>query len=93
MSESEVERMADPLDHAAWLSDQTVNAGVTEIRRAAAPAQTKVLKVVDGVETWVWPITECVDCDDPIPEARLNHGYETCVFCAERRERRKNGFL
>lgn len=32
---------------------------------------------------------DCVDCEDPIPEARLAHGRVRCVACQTRLEQRR----
>lgn len=36
-----------------------------------------------------WPITECVDCGDDIPEGRLEMGKIRCVHCQEAKEKRE----
>jgi RNA polymerase-binding transcription factor DksA len=32
--------------------------------------------------------SHCLDCGEPIPEARQAHGFSTCVDCAELAERK-----
>lgn len=34
-----------------------------------------------------WPHTECIDCDEPIPEGRLALGKVRCIDCQEEKER------
>ena len=31
--------------------------------------------------------SHCLDCGEPIPEARQAHGFATCIDCAEAAER------
>lgn len=35
-----------------------------------------------------WPTPECVECDQPIGEARLKLGFVVCIECALIAERR-----
>lgn len=32
--------------------------------------------------------SHCLDCGEPIPEAKQAHGFSTCVDCAELAERK-----
>lgn len=54
-------------------------------REASAPQ-----RIPDGRGGWIeqkpdaagrYPIPECIDCDDPIPQGRLELGRVRCVEC------------
>lgn len=72
---------ADSLDRAAEWTAQMTDASVANLRLKASPEQ---VQRPDGS----WPHTECVDCDDEIPEGRLRLGKIRCVYCQARKERR-----
>jgi RNA polymerase-binding transcription factor DksA len=65
---------ADDLDRAAELTMQLQEAAIAESIRAAAPQQ---VQLQDGS----WPNPDCVDCEEPIPAARLALGRIRCVHC------------
>jgi len=81
MDDLESERLADIVDvgnHNAEVFRMQAEA----IQRAkAAPKQ---VKNQDGS----WPTTECIECDEPIGEGRLELGYDTCIDCARFNERK-----
>lgn len=69
------DRLIDPIDigsHNAEVERQRLEA---EHRHRAAPKQKRK---PDGS----WPITLCIECDEPIEEGRLNLGLVTCIECA-----------
>lgn len=72
---------ADDLDRAANLTQERADAAVADIRHLNRPQQ---VQNADGT----WPIVDCEDCGNEIPEGRLAMGKVRCVYCQERRERR-----
>lgn len=74
------EKCADELDRAAHITEMANQASVDAIRWAARPEQVQN-------EDGSWPVTECVECDEPIPVGRLAHGKIRCVPCQEFREK------
>jgi RNA polymerase-binding transcription factor DksA len=73
-------READDLDEAGKLTQQLNDAYVSNARDAARPQQ---VQNADGS----WPHPNCVECEDPIPQARLALGRIRCVCCQEDYER------
>jgi len=70
--------MADEIDFANDLIDVEVSRAINRMRQQSAQAS-------EGSKT-------CVECDDPIPEARRKMGFKLCVPCAEEFERQKHLF-
>lgn len=77
-------RYADVLDQASALSQTLVDNSVDVVRQRNKPEQ---VQNKDGT----WPITDCIDCEDHIPTARLNLGKVRCVECQTHLERATNG--
>ncbi len=80
------EHLADPLDKASRNEQLNVLFQEKLIRARAAPEQ---VQREDDSGNKYWPITECVDCGEDIPEGRLNLGKIRCIYCQEEKERRK----
>ena len=80
-----MERHTDPLDAGAELT-QRLNEDATAI--VCAEAAPKIVRNADGT----WPYTDCVECDEPIGEPRLDLGYNTCIECAKRLESKRKQF-
>ena len=78
------DRCADPIDHASGVETRARDIDVRIARSRAAPEQEPV-RDAEGAILY-WPITECVDCDDTIPEARLALARIRCVSCQEKKE-------
>lgn len=70
--------MADWTDHADEIINVLQGAAVTNARYAAIPRPPEEF---DG--------KHCVECSEPIPHVRLNHGLFLCVDCATFRERKE----
>lgn len=70
-------------DKASDAENVFASVAIAAQRAKAAPQQVPN-------EDGTYPITECVDCEDEIIEARLKHGYIRCVYCQEKLEI-KNG--
>lgn len=81
------ERCSDPIDEACKLEQRMTQNDVAKARALSRPEQVPTVDV-DGVKTW--PITECVDCDDDIPQARLELGRVRCVTCQGILERKRS---
>lgn len=79
-AKEEFEREPDVLDQASRLTQTLNDAYVGQARLLNAPQQKQN---ADGS----WPITECVDCDDPIPAGRLALARIRCIHCQEDVER------
>lgn len=73
----------DILDRASELTMRMNDSLVAAAQRLARPEQVKV----DGK----WPIKDCDDCGNEIPEARLNLAKIRCIYCQERVEMRRAG--
>jgi RNA polymerase-binding transcription factor DksA len=78
------ERMADPVDVA---SDGELRNNEEHVRRQRALAAPEQVQLADADGVLYWPITECVDCDGPIPDLRLRMGRVRCVECQSAKER------
>lgn len=65
---------ADDLDRAAELTQQLTDAYISNARSKARPGQ---VQNADGS----WPTPDCIDCEEPIPEARLRLGCLRCIDC------------
>ena len=83
-------RCPDPIDNASMIEDKVRQHAVAIARSKAAPEQAQVKDKVTGI--LYWPVTECVDCDDPIPVARLAHARVRCVSCQTVLEQRKSPY-
>lgn len=79
------EHYADDLDRAARITDLANQEAIAARRRQAAPEQ---VKNSDGT----WPTAECEDCDEPIPEGRLELGKIRCITCQSIKERKEKGY-
>lgn len=73
-----VYNMADEIDFANDLIDIEVSHAINRMRQQAN-------QVSEGSKT-------CVECGDPIPEARKKLGFKLCVPCAQEAERHKHLF-
>jgi len=67
--------MADEVDIANDYTERGLDNAINKIKNANYQGESK---------------TECVECGEPIPEARrkLLPGVECCVYCQELNERR-----
>lgn len=70
---------ADSLDHASDVEASFRDWAIAELRRPLIPPAD-----FNGVD--------CVECDEPIPEARLKLKKFNCVYCQEAKERTKIGY-
>lgn len=73
---------ADILDQAAELSQKMGDMALAAARAKARPEQV-------ARDDGSWPHPDCVDCDEPIPAARLALGKIRCIACQTQRERWK----
>ena len=72
-----MERVADPVDYATGIEMEHVEDEVAAVRRRV-PRPEEMLKLHD----------ECTSCGlDIEPPERRAFGYDTCITCAERKER------
>ncbi len=76
---------ADPLDKASELADMFNRQGIAEVQRRLRVEQ---IQNEDGS----WPLTECVDCDIDIPEARLALGRVRCIDCQQDKEKKQRAY-
>lgn len=72
---------ADPLDTASYYEEQRTAEAIQRQSRLAAPEQKRD---DDGN----WETTECVMCDRPIEEGRLELGKIRCFSCQSALERK-----
>ncbi len=72
---------ADNLDAAAELTQQRTNDAIKNASWCMRPQQ---VQNPDGT----WPHTDCDDCGNEIPMARLQMGRIRCFYCQERLEKR-----
>lgn len=89
------DRCADPIDHACQVETRMRENDVAVARALSKPEQEQ-LPILgedgrpsldeDGRPLMYWPVTECVDCDDDIPPARLALGKIRCVTCQSKKE-------
>ena len=83
---NEWERYADPLDQAGQVTQSHVD-GQTEMASIlSAPEQVRG-------EDGLWPITECVDCDNEIEAGRLELGKVRCLRCQALLEKKRKGYF
>ena len=74
-----MERQADPLDEAGEIFNVHNEAAIEAHRREQRILRSKPSEI------------ECLECGEPIPEARRAHGgIEHCIECAELLERRNH---
>lgn len=78
------DRCVDPLDQASKVEQKMREADLAAARARSAPEQEQVK---DENGNLYWPITECVDCGDDIPPARLQLARIRCVYCQEKLEK------
>ena len=81
------ETCADPIDDASATGMRVRENEIALQRAKAQPEQRKVMGA-DGFE--YWPITECVDCGDDIPPARLELARIRCVICQSIKEKKES---
>jgi RNA polymerase-binding transcription factor DksA len=74
--------LPDPLDVASEQEMLRTAAALADQRAKAAPEQ---VPNDDGS----WPTEDCVDCGEPIGEARLELGKVRCILCQEAKESRQ----
>lgn len=79
------DRSADPLDVANDVAQLLADTGLHNVRNKNRAEQVQN-------EDGTWPITECVDCGDDMPEGRLKLGRIRCISCQERLEKSRNGY-
>lgn len=79
------DRCVDVIDQACKVEQRMRQAYISAALAKSAPEQEQV-KDEDG--NLYWPVTECVDCDDDIPPARLALGKIRCVICQSAKEAR-----
>lgn len=75
---------ADDLDRASEFTQAQTDGALEAVRYAARPEQ---VMCQDGT----WPQTDCEECGEEIPLARLKLGKIRCIDCQTVRERRKAG--
>lgn len=84
------DRCTDPIDLACQLEQRMRENDLAQARARSRPEQVQVpmigpdgepMRHTDGSVAMMWPITECVDCGDEIPEARLAHAKIRCIIC------------
>lgn len=80
------DRCTDPIDEASRTETRMRDNDVAKARAKSKPEQVQVLGK-DGF--MYWPITECVDCGDDIPDGRLELGRIRCVICQGKKETRE----
>jgi hypothetical protein len=82
--------VGDVIDQGTELSMRENAYNVHRVRQECAPQ-----RVADGRGGWIvqvkqadgsYPIPDCVDCEDPIPEPRLEMGRIRCTPCQSRKE-------
>lgn len=71
---------SDCLDSAVELTQIRMDDAIKESSRALRPQQ---IRNDDGT----WPVTDCDECGNEIPEGRLLMGKIRCVYCQDRLER------
>lgn len=73
-------KYTEQIDQANQITEEFTAAHIHRIQAKNKPEQAQN---PDGT----WPINECIDCDDPIPEGRLALGKIRCIDCQEIKER------
>lgn len=68
----------DEADQAQQINEEFTEKSIAACR---AKAQAETHPDFDGIH--------CVDCDEPIPEARLKMGKVRCVYCQQKKERQE----
>lgn len=87
------DRCTDPVDEGCKTETRMREASVAVIRHRAKPEQEPtVIEGEEGEAILVWSITECVDCDDDIPAARLALGKIRCVACQDSKEKKEKQY-
>ena len=75
-------RHTDPIDEGTETAMKFTDSAIRAHAAKVAPEQKQVLvKGEDGVERLVWEHTDCIDCDNPIEEKRLEWGRIRCCSC------------
>lgn len=73
-------KYTEQVDQANQIAEEFTAAHIHRIQQRNKPEQ---VQNPDGT----WPINECIDCGDPIPEGRLALGKVRCIDCQELKER------
>lgn len=73
-------KYTEQVDQANQIAEEFTAAHIHRIQSKNKPEQ---VQNPDGT----WPHTECVDCDDEIPQGRLALGKIRCIDCQEIKER------
>jgi RNA polymerase-binding transcription factor DksA len=73
---------ADPMDTAQRVERMQRE---QQIKQQLAKYKPEQEKNPDGS----WPVTECVDCEDDLPQERMEMGRIRCVVCQSKLERRR----
>lgn len=85
MIPEDAEVFADDIDRAAqvaaWANDEA-------IKRQQHLSKPEQVQLPDGS----WPVLECIDCGDDIPQGRLNLGRVRCIDCQTTKEKREAGY-
>ena len=79
-------KCADELDAAAAITEAFTQESISKVQAMLKPEQVKN-------EDGTWPVTECVDCDQELPEGRLELGKVRCVHCQGLLEKRRAGHV
>lgn len=74
------EKYVEQVDQANQIADEFTTAHIHRIQQKNKPEQ---VQNPDGT----WPHTECIDCDDEIPQGRLALGKVRCIDCQELKEK------
>jgi len=77
-----MERHADPIDRACSIEQEATADAIQEQRRLAAPEQVRG-------EDGQWETYECIDCGEPIGNARVELGKVRCIQCQKILESKK----
>lgn len=74
------EKYTEQIDQANQITEEFTASHIHRIQQRNKPEQ---VQNPDGS----WPHTECIDCEDPIPEGRLALGKVRCIDCQELKEK------
>lgn len=85
MNIDDAEVFADEIDRAAQISSWATDEA---IRRQQSLAKPEQVQLPDGS----WPVLECLDCGETIPEGRLKHGRVRCIDCQTIKEKKGAGY-
>lgn len=86
-------KFTDPIDQGSHLAQVHIDSALAEHAKKMAPEQKKVWKDDgNGGQVLEWEHLNCIDCDDPIEEKRLENARVRCTRCQTIKEHKEKQY-